>query len=132
MFYERIVKAWQNGWSMPVLGGPAVIGILPEELTGKDTRRTCSHRNPPRRTDRKRQRRQEAAAATKEETDLSGSPAENHRRMKTPKQVERDGTTLETNAALDERTSLSGRQAAAEVPFEGQTVPAAAAADNHC
>ena len=100
---------------MPVLGGPAVLGILPEELTGKD-----------------RARQEAAAAAPKEETDLSGSPAENRRRMKTPKQVERDGTTLETNAALDERTSLSGRQAAAEVPFEGQTVPAAAAADNHC
>ena len=78
--------------TMPVLGGPAVLGILPEELTGKE------------------------AAALKEERDLSGSPAENRRR----------------NAALDERTSLSGRQAAAEVQFEGPTVPAAAAAaDNH-
>ena len=62
---------------MPVLGEPAVLGILPEELTGKD-----------------KARQEAVAAATKEETDLSGSPAENHRRMKTPKQVGREGTTL--------------------------------------
>ena len=77
---------------MPVLGGPAALRVLPEELTGKD-----------------KARQEAAAAATKEEKDLSGSPAENRRRMKTPKQVERDGTTLETNAALDERPSLSRR-----------------------
>ena len=44
--------------------------------------------------------------------------------MKTPEQVATDETALEKNAALVERTSLSGRQAAAEVQFEGPTVPA--------
>ena len=98
---------------MPVLGGPAVLGILPEEPTGKD-----------------KARQEAAAAATKADTDLTVSPAENRRRIKTPEQVATDGTALETNAALDERPSLSGWQAAAEVQFEGLTIPAAA--DIHC
>ena len=93
---------------MPVLGGPAVLGILPEGLTGK-------HKAP----------QEAAAAATKEVRDLSRCPAENRRRMKIPEQVK-------SSAALDKRPSLSRRQATAEVQFEGPTVPAAAAADNHC
>ena len=83
---------------MPVLGGPAVLGILPEELTGKE-----------------KEPQEAAAAAAKEERDPSGRPAENRRQKKTPEQVATAVTALEKNAALDERQNLSGRQTAAEV-----------------
>ena len=108
----------------PVVGANAVLEIQAEALTGRD----------------KVTQEVGAAAATKEATNLSGSHAvgpyinDRRRRNQTPRQVGRDEISLAIDAVitapLAKTTSLSGRQyAEAEVPSEGITAPATAAAN---